>query len=330
VKRLAVLVLLVAAGCGGSTAAPKRAAAPVATPVAPVVDAPCRPPRVNYMPYPGGDESMSGIPWIEGEPREHGLVGLLWYWSEEWLGVRRAQVFTGGVAPAGYSAKVLWAFLSPSVRDMADGELLIEGRSLDGPGRFRETFSAISYAGQGGAPSYASGLDLPTPGCWRLWLTTGKLRAVVDIRAGKFADLTPPACEPGRVKHDGREVWIEGSSRSSGLRAYLGYWPERWRGITRARVYTEGRAPGGSSAKVMWAFVGPDARDRGGSRLVLSGHNLDGPGTVRDSFAAISYEGQNGAPSYASIVDLPHPGCWRLTVTTAGLRGTVDIEAVAP
>ena len=100
-KRLAVLVLLAAAGCGGSPAPPKRAAAPAATPPEPVATAPCRPPRVHYTPYPGGDERLSTLPWISGEPRELGLVGLLWYWPKEWQGVRRARVFTGGVGPAG-------------------------------------------------------------------------------------------------------------------------------------------------------------------------------------------------------------------------------------
>ena len=80
----------------------------------------------------------------------------------------------------------------------------------------------------------------------------------------------------------------------------------------------------------MWAFYGPEMRNRGGDRLVLVGHNLDGAGTVHDSFAAIGYEGQRGAPSYAAILDLPEPGCWRLTVSTADLRGTVDIRALAP
>ena len=78
-KRLAVVVLLVVAGCGGSAAPAKRAAEPVATPSEPVATAPCRPPRVHYTPYPGGDERMSEIPWIRGEPRELGAVGLLWY-----------------------------------------------------------------------------------------------------------------------------------------------------------------------------------------------------------------------------------------------------------
>jgi hypothetical protein len=138
---------------------------------------------VHSTPYPGGDERLSSIPWIRGEPREHGLVGLLWYWPEDWGDVDRAQVFTGGVAPAGYSAKVLWAFLDPSAGNRADGELVIEARRLDGPGRRRETFSAISYAGQEGAPSYASILTLDRPGCWRLTLTTGELRSTVDVRA---------------------------------------------------------------------------------------------------------------------------------------------------
>ena len=35
-------------------------------------------------------------------------------------------------------------------------ELVIEGRNLDGPRRFSETFSVVSYEGREGAPSYAS------------------------------------------------------------------------------------------------------------------------------------------------------------------------------
>ena len=73
------------------------------------------------------------------------------------------------------------------VFDRAGGELVIEGENLDRRGRFRETFSAISYAGQEGAPSWASSLDLPTPGCWRLRLSSGELRAFVDIQAVRMA-----------------------------------------------------------------------------------------------------------------------------------------------
>jgi hypothetical protein len=176
-------VLLVVAGCGGSSPEPEPVAAPAATPPAaePVALAPCDLPRVHRTPYPGGDERMSSIPWIRGAG--HGLVGLLWYWPEQWDDVGRAQVFTGGTSPAGVNAKVLWAFLDPSARDRAGGRLVIDARRLDGPGRWRESFSAISYEGQEGAPSYASHVVLDRPGCWRLTLTTGELRAHVDIRA---------------------------------------------------------------------------------------------------------------------------------------------------
>jgi hypothetical protein len=308
--------MLALAGCGGSSAEPK--------PPEPAAVASCDPPRVNRTPYPGGDERMSTIPWIRGE---HGLVGLLWYWPEEWDDVDRAEVFTGGVAPAGYSAKVLWAFLDPSARDRAGAELVIEARRLDGPGRWRETFGAISYEGQEGAPSYASILDLGRPGCWRLTLTTGDLRAHVDIRAVRMS-----ACKPARVRYSdfpGNDdpPWVRGSS---GLAGALGYWPDAWRHLTRARVYTHGRAPGGIAAKTMWAFFGPDAADRAGPELVIEGRNLDGPGEWRESFAEIWYEGQNGVPSYVSILDLPEPGCWRLTLTTGDLRSTVDVRAVEP
>jgi hypothetical protein len=188
-RRFALLAVLALAGCGGSDPPGARpAAAPTAAPVEPVVDAPCRPARVQHEPYPGGDRRLDLIPWMRGEPRELGLVGVLWYWNDEhWGKAKKAWIFTGGEAPEGYSAKVLWAFLSPAVKNRGGGELVIEGRNLSRAGRFRDTFAAIGYEGQNGAPSYASIIDLPTPGCWRLTLTTGDLRAHVDVQARRLA-----------------------------------------------------------------------------------------------------------------------------------------------
>jgi hypothetical protein len=185
VTRVALLVLLAFAGCGGggggSEAAPADRAA-----------AGCQAARVNHAPYPGGDERLHGIPWVRGEPRALDLVGLLWYWNEDrWGKSQRARIFTGGTAPEGYNAKVMWAFLAPSARDRGGGELVIEGRNLDGPGKFRDTFAAIGYEGQEGAPSYASIIDLPSPGCWRLTLKTGDLKAQVDLRAVRLPPRRP-------------------------------------------------------------------------------------------------------------------------------------------
>jgi hypothetical protein len=178
-----VLLALGAGGCGGSETAP-AAKTPTSPPAARAPQA-CDPAQVRYDPYPGGDERLSQIPWIAGKPQSSGLVGLLWYWPDEWRRqqVEEARIYTGGVAPQGWNVKILWAFVAPSARGRGESELLVEGRRLDGRGRFEGRFAAIGYAGQEGAPSYASIIDVPKQGCWRLTLTTGTLRAEVDLRA---------------------------------------------------------------------------------------------------------------------------------------------------
>jgi hypothetical protein len=181
-----VALLWLAVGCkSGSSVASAGAPTTAGTPTAPSAAADCSPPQVQYTPYPGYDQGLSGIPWIRGEPPDTGLVALLWYWPNEWQRqrVREARIFTGGVAPAGYNVKVLWVFVGRPNRGRGGRELVVEGQRLDGPGRFHDTFSAIGYAGARDAPSYASIIVVPEPGCWRLNLSTGRLRAHADFRA---------------------------------------------------------------------------------------------------------------------------------------------------
>jgi hypothetical protein len=161
----------------------------------------CNPARVEYSRYPGGDSRLGGLPWVRGEPRGSGLVGLLWYWPESWRSrrLRAARIFTGGVAPAGYSTKILWAFLGRSAKGHGGARLVVRGRRLDGPGSFRQEFGAISYSGQRGAPSYASIVDVPGPGCWRLRLSTGTLRATVVLQAVRAAEQ-PGLCTADEVE----------------------------------------------------------------------------------------------------------------------------------
>jgi hypothetical protein len=93
------------------------------------------------------------------------------------------QIFVGGKAPQGTTTKILWAFLGGPAKSRADLQLVLHGRRLDGRGSFTQRFGAIGYDGQNGAPSYASIVDVPKPGCWRLELTTGRVRASVVFRA---------------------------------------------------------------------------------------------------------------------------------------------------
>jgi hypothetical protein len=126
-----------------------------------------------------------------------GLVALLWYWPEDWQKehLREARIFTGGVAPAGYNVKILWAFVAREAKGRGGSEVTVEGRRLDGAGSFRQEFAAISYEGQEGAPSYASIIDVPELGCWRLSLSTGDLRAHV-VCARQALSRSAPAGPP--------------------------------------------------------------------------------------------------------------------------------------
>jgi hypothetical protein len=184
----AILVLAGACNSSESAVEPKTTttSSTVRSPAA-SKSRPCNPPRVQYTPHPGHGDGLSQIPWIRAEPRASGLVALLWYWPQEWQRehLRETRIFTGGVAPAGYNVKVMWVFLSHSAVGRAGSELVVDGRRLDGPGRFKDSFAAIGYAGQREAPSYASIIVVPEPGCWRLNLSSGALRAHADFRAVK-------------------------------------------------------------------------------------------------------------------------------------------------
>jgi hypothetical protein len=67
------------------------------------------PARVYYEPYPGHGQGLSGIPWIAGGPRSCGMLALLWYWPHVWTkrGVLEARIYTRGLAPGGWSMKLL-------------------------------------------------------------------------------------------------------------------------------------------------------------------------------------------------------------------------------
>ena len=114
------------------------------------------------------------------------LVALLWYWPQSWTRrhLREARIFTGGVAPAGYNVKILWTFLAPLARSQAGRNLVVQGHQLDGSATFRQQpFSRISSPGQRGAPSYASIINVPHPGCWRLDLKSRGLSGHIQFRA---------------------------------------------------------------------------------------------------------------------------------------------------
>jgi hypothetical protein len=145
----------------------------------------CPASQVRYDSYRGGAHGQDRIAWIRGRPAGAGLAVLLAYWPQEWTRTRRrgAIIYTGGEMPQGWSTKVLWTFVGRAQKGRGGSELLVKGTRLDAHGSFAQRFGAISFEGQAGAPSFASIVDVPKAGCWRLDASTAKLRASVVVAA---------------------------------------------------------------------------------------------------------------------------------------------------
>jgi len=101
------------------------------------------------------------------------------------------------------------------------------------------------------------------------------------------------------------------------FRAYLFFYPNTTWGkqhLLGARIFTI-RKPRGVNPKVLWS-----TRVHGyGSKLQMTGQRLDAPGSFAKTY--------NGFGDYPSYVEVPAPGCWRVTVTTGRLSGSVVFSA---
>jgi hypothetical protein len=115
---------------------------------------------------------------------------------------------------------------------------------------------------------------------------------------------------------------VAGSPRTSGLVGYL-FGGEVVNG--RFAVYTGGLNPGTrASEKILWILP---RRKRVGLVLAISGRK-DGSTTVtyRRRLDEVS-SAQTPGHLYPSILDLPVPGCWKLTLRTAKISATVSVLA---
>jgi hypothetical protein len=116
--------------------------------------------------------------------------------------------------------------------------------------------------------------------------------------------------------------WVAGSPRTSGVVGYL-FGGEVVDG--RFAVYTGGLDPGTrTSEKILWIVP---KRKRVGPRLVISGRR-DGSTTVTYR-RRVAEAGSVQPPGhqYPSILDLPVPGCWKLTLRTGKVSATVGVLA---
>ena len=100
------------------------------------------------------------IPWIHAGP----VVGYLFYYGAEgpWKSqTARALITTRGGPEGGYATKILWHVRGGSRR------VTVVGARLDGAGRFTQRFSASGAF-------FPSIVVVPSSGCWRLTVTSGR------------------------------------------------------------------------------------------------------------------------------------------------------------
>ena len=118
--------------------------------------------------------------------------------------------------------------------------------------------------------------------------------------------------------------WIAASPRSSALVGHLFYYDRlnvwRRRRLRGARIYTGGQSPHGRvGMKILWEL-------RRGSALILrvQGRRLDG----RGSFSQELPPAGSTQFQFPSIIVVPTPGCWRLTLQAGTATGRVTMLAV--
>jgi hypothetical protein len=130
-----------------------------------------------------------------------------------------------------------------------------------------------------------------------------------------------PGVGPGLA----RLPWIRASPPSIGLTGHLFYYDRRnaWERerLSPLRMYSGGKSPDDRvSMKILWEL-------RRGSVppfLNVFATRIDGPGSSHQRLPSTSSD-----PSqFPSIIDIPTPGCWRLTLNAGATTGHIVIDVV--
>lgn len=126
--------------------------------------------------------------------------------------------------------------------------------------------------------------------------------------------------------------WVQAVPHRAGIVGVLFAYDPRLEtaGSPTFALWTSGAAPEGSPAmKILWIARNVHAA----GRIVVSGRELTGTGRFTQRFAAVTDASSQPARGveYASIVKIPHAGCWQLDVSAgARVRGSFAVRAVSP
>lgn len=111
--------------------------------------------------------------------------------------------------------------------------------------------------------------------------------------------------------------WV--ASTNSAFRGYLFYWGgTRWARLRvhELRIFTT-NAHVRTNPKVLWVPLG-----RSGGSVLIHGVRLDGSGSV-----TVRYPAAIGGGQFPSYVRVPAAGCWRVSLRSGRLRGSLTFLA---
>lgn len=157
------------------------------------------------------------------------------------------------------------------------------------------------------------------------------LAGSIVLSSGEEARATVNACPQSRVFYtphpDARRFalprkipWVTTRPLPNKGAGFLFYYSA---GMFRSRpeqaiIATNGKISASQGTKIFWWMPG------GGPRLIVIGQQLDGSGSFKQEFPALA----PGSVSYSSIINVPSPGCWQLSLRTGDVSRTLVFRAV--
>ena len=170
------------------------------------------------------------------------------------------------------------------------------------------------------APGLVLTLFLPWPG-----------RAAANEPASSVSSLG--RCDPALVHYSrykgagaglAQLPWIAASPASVGLVGHLFYYDHfnawKQKHLPGLRLYSGGRSPDRRiNMKILWEIRRGTALD-----LIVRGRRLDGSGSFSQQLSSTS----SNPRQFPSIINVPAPGCWRLTLTTGKTKASVSALVV--
>jgi hypothetical protein len=117
--------------------------------------------------------SLSGTKWVQASPHRSGIVGMLFAYDAKISGdPPRFSLWAGGAAPSpGPNQKILWIVRNTH----AATSIVVRGFEIGGMDGFKQHFNEVGDASAKPAKGreYASIVNVPHAGCWRLAVSTG-------------------------------------------------------------------------------------------------------------------------------------------------------------